>query len=134
VAERRIRCGRAGRLGDAFLRTKDRAVILEAKRLQIAGDPGGLSPGVTDPRHLAQTHASRSLPVFDEGGMLPPGVLNGTRAPEPVLTDRQWSDIHALATRGRQIGPINIHGVQGIPTDRQIANAIDRTLTMHGDW
>jgi hypothetical protein len=122
------------RLGEQFERTKSRPIILEAKALQLAGDPGGLFPGITDPRRLLQIRAGRDFPVFDEGGMLPPGLLNRTGQPEPVLTDRQWADIHALATRGRQIGPIHIHGVPSIPTDRQVANAIDRTLTMHGDW
>ena len=37
---------------------------------------------------------------YDSGGVLPPGVtaaVNATRAPEAVLTARQWADVRALA-------------------------------------
>ena len=37
---------------------------------------------------------------YDAGGVLPPGVtaaVNATRAPEAVLTARQWADVRALA-------------------------------------
>ena len=40
---------------------------------------------------------------YDSGGVLPPGVtaaVNATRAPEAVLTARQWADVHALVDRG----------------------------------
>ena len=40
---------------------------------------------------------------YDSGGVLPPGVTaaaNATRAPEAVLTARQWADVHALVDRG----------------------------------
>ncbi len=40
---------------------------------------------------------------YDAGGLLPPGVhaaVNATRAPEAVLTARQWADVHALVDRG----------------------------------
>ena len=40
---------------------------------------------------------------YDAGGLLPPGVhaaVNTTRAPEAVLTARQWADVHALVDRG----------------------------------
>lgn len=40
---------------------------------------------------------------YDAGGVLPPGVhaaVNATRAPEAVLTARQWADVHALVDRG----------------------------------
>ena len=41
--------------------------------------------------------------TYDAGGLLPPGVhaaVNATRAPEAVLTARQWADVHALVDRG----------------------------------
>ena len=41
--------------------------------------------------------------TYDAGGVLPPGVhaaVNATRAPEAVLTARQWADVHALVDRG----------------------------------
>lgn len=40
---------------------------------------------------------------YDAGGLLPPGVtaaVNATRAPEAVLTARQWADVRALVDRG----------------------------------
>lgn len=40
---------------------------------------------------------------YDAGGVLPPGVtaaVNATRAPEAVLTARQWADVRALVDRG----------------------------------
>ena len=40
---------------------------------------------------------------YDQGGVLPPGVtaaVNATRAPEAVLTARQWADVRALVDRG----------------------------------
>ena len=41
--------------------------------------------------------------TYDAGGLLPPGVtaaVNATRAPEAVLTARQWADVRALVDRG----------------------------------
>jgi hypothetical protein len=92
-----------------------------ARMLGVAGDPGGVMPGY-----------GRRGPLYDQGGFLPPGPLNGTRKPEPVLTDRQWNDIHTLATRSGRNLTVNNYGLPGMPSDQQIASAVDRALIMHG--
>jgi len=87
----------------------------------------------------AEAH-ERAFNWYDKGGILPPGGVgfNTGPSPERVLTDQQWSDIATLARRGAgagagpSIGPINVTGVPDIPSENQIANAVDRVLTMHG--
>ncbi|MFC9973539.1 hypothetical protein ACFVH6_21860 [Spirillospora sp. NPDC127200] len=77
--------------------------------------------------------------LYDSGGWLPPGIPhNKTGKPEPVFTAAQWKSIHTLAQRGARsvpaVGELHVHGLPDIPSDQQIAAAIDRTLIMHGDW
>lgn len=109
-------------LGDRILRGQNRVLAAEASMLGLAGDPSG----------------GRRPLLYDGGGLLPPGPLNRTGRPEPVLTGGQWDDIHTLAQRGSRQGPLigelHLHGLPGIPSDQQISSAVDRVLTMHGDW
>jgi predicted transcriptional regulator len=52
---------------------------------------------------VAKGHYSHVHWAYDQGGMIPPGlsqVYNGTGRPEPVLSQRQWRDISALAQGG----------------------------------
>jgi cell wall-associated NlpC family hydrolase len=85
----------------------------------------------------AEAH-ERSFNWYDQGGILPPGGVgfNTGPTPERVLTESQWSAISALAARGAgggpSIGPINVTGIPDLPGEQQIANAVDRVLTMHG--
>lgn len=48
---------------------------------------------------------------FDRGGLLPPGPINHTSRPEPVLTTRQWTALLTLAERGAtaRTGPLIDH-------------------------
>lgn len=67
-----------------------KALIVEAKVLQLAGDPGGIVPAGMWRR-------------FDSGGLLPPGpslVYNGTGSAETVLTGRQAAALGAAAEGG----------------------------------
>lgn len=74
-------------------------------------------------------------PLFDKGGF-GVGWPFHARRKEAVFTDSQWSSIHKLAAQGASpsIGPIYVTGVPGIPSEKQIASAIDRTTLMHGRW
>lgn len=57
---------------------------------------------------LMEEHRNHIHVAMDQGGWLQPGItsiFNGTGVPEPVLTSRQWSDIHALARSGAPGGP-----------------------------
>jgi len=73
--------------------------------------------------------------VFDDGGMAKGWPFHASK-PEPVLTGTQWADISKLAAQGSRpsIGPINITGLPEIPSEQQVANGIDRVLTMHGSY
>lgn len=72
--------------------------------------------------------------LFDSGG-LGMGWPFSSRSPEPVLTGTQWADIHTLAKRGSKPSvTVNLHGVPGIPSEKQITNAIDNLFTLHGRW
>lgn len=50
---------------------------------------------------------------YDSGGYLPPGLLNRTGKPEPVLTDQQWTAVKGLAAQGAvgagRGGDYNVH-------------------------
>lgn len=62
---------------------------------------------------------------FDSGGMLPPGILNQTGRPEPVLTSGQWEAISALAGRGAAGGDTyNVYAPTTAPQD--IISAAER--------
>jgi hypothetical protein len=53
---------------------------------------------VTDQRRFHKVGKAGPA-LFDQGGFLPPGlsvVANGTRRPEPVLTDGQWKQLSTL--------------------------------------
>ncbi|MUN41400.1 NlpC/P60 family protein [Actinomadura litoris] len=112
-------------LGEQFIKGTGRGWDV-AKWLGIAGDPGGVVAG----------YGPRLRPLsFDSGGWLPP--VNQTRKPEPVLTGRQWSDIHTLAQRGAErtgpaVGELHLHELQHLPPDQAITSALDRVLFMHG--
>lgn len=76
----------------------------------------------------------RPTPLFDNGGYGTGWPFHKSK-PEPVLNPTQWRDIHELAKRGAQGNvTVNLHGVQGIPAEKQITNAIDNLFTLHGRW
>lgn len=71
---------------------------------------------------------------FDDGGYGVGWPFHKSK-PEPVLTGTQWKDIHTLAVRGSKPDVIvNLHGVQGIPSEKQVTNALDNLFTLHGRW
>jgi len=116
-------------LGEAFIKGRGRGWPA-AKWLGIAGDPGGVVRGYG---------GSKLQPLsYDTGGLLGRGlslVNNGTRKPERITTDEQWSALMRLAERGagRPI-EVNVTGLPGIPSDQQITSAVDKALVMHGSW
>lgn len=70
--------------------------------------------------------------VFDSGGFGVGWPFHASR-PEAVLTDQQWNSIHKLARNTQpMIGTLNVTGLPDIPSDKQIANAIERTNNLHG--
>jgi hypothetical protein len=73
-------------------------------------------------------------PLFDTGGFVSGWPFHATK-PEAVLANSQWQDIHALASRGAQ-RPIvvNVTGVPGIPSEKQIVGALERSSVMFGRW
>jgi hypothetical protein len=71
---------------------------------------------------------------FDSGGYGVGWPFHKNK-PEPVLTGTQWKDIHTLAVRGAKPSvTVNLHGVQGIPSEKQVTNALDNLFTLHGRW
>jgi hypothetical protein len=76
---------------------------LRNPRTQIKWGLGYIASRYGSPS-AAWAHSQRTG-WYDRGGFMPPGwsaTLNSSRKPEPVLTDRQWSDIHTLARRGAE--------------------------------
>lgn len=115
-------------LGQKFIRGRGAGWQI-AKWLGLAGDPGGVVRGFGP--IIRPTS-------FDSGGLLQRGlsvVHNGTRRPEHITTDEQWSALMRLAERGAG-RPIEIHnhGLPGIPSDQQITSSVDKALIMHGGW
>lgn len=55
------------------------------------------------------------LALFDGGGVLKQGMLayHGARKPDRVLTDSQWRDIHAAATKTGRDSVFELHDVDG---------------------
>lgn len=73
-------------------------------------------------------------PRFDDGGF-GVGWPFHKKKPEAVFTNSQWNDIHELAKRGaRGDVTVNMNGLPNIPSDKQVANAIDNVFTLHGRW
>lgn len=73
-------------------------------------------------------------PLFDTGGFVSGWPFHATK-PEAVLANSQWQDIHTLASRGAQRPIIvNVTGVPGIPSEKQIVGALERSSTMFGRW
>lgn len=91
-----------------------------------------LSQGMAAMNQIGQVGARK--PLFDAGG-LGIGWPFHSRSPEPVLTGTQWADIHELAKRGGKPNvTVNLHGVPSVPSEKQVANAIDNLFTLHGRW
>lgn len=73
-------------------------------------------------------------PRFDNGGF-GLGWPFHDKKPEAVFTSSQFRDIHEMVKRGsRPSIDVYVTGVPEIPSDKQIANAVDRVLTMHKGW
>ncbi|HEX5119856.1 MAG TPA: phage tail tape measure protein [Pseudonocardiaceae bacterium] len=56
-----------------------------------------------DITHVQQADARLPAKGYDSGGYLPPGpslVINGTRRPEPVLTETQWDSVRSRIAGG----------------------------------
>ncbi|WGH80600.1 peptidoglycan DD-metalloendopeptidase family protein [Auritidibacter ignavus] len=70
--------------------------------------------------------------LYDSGGWLAPGVnqwvSNATRAPEAVLTDRQWRDIHKLATRRSERAGLTIYGDVHTQDPKQFAEYYEKQV------
>jgi cell wall-associated NlpC family hydrolase len=64
-------------LGDKFLRTRSRAIIIEAKQLQIAGDPGGVIPGYASGGWVHGNTGPDRVPLMGAGGEF---MVNRTQA------------------------------------------------------
>lgn len=84
-------------------------------------------------QHWNHVHwAMRNGGIFDNGGMLKPGmnaVYNGTGRPEPVLTSSQWDDVRRVASVGRSINGDTIMIDVTVPNsvignDQQIAKTV----------
>lgn len=76
----------------------------------------------------------RPTPLFDDGGF-GVGWPFHHKKPEAVMTGTQWADIHTLAKRGAQPNvTVNLHGVPGIPSEKQVTNALDNLFTLRGKW
>lgn len=133
------------RLGEGFVAGSKSAIA--AKMFGLAGDPGGVLPGYGSinknlfPGGGSSGNAAMDLvgalgfkPLFDRGGF-GTGWPFSSRDPEPVLTGTQWADIHTLAKRGsRPEVAVHLHGITGIPIERQVTNAIDNLYTLRGRW
>lgn len=118
-------------LGEQFVKGTGRGWDV-AKWLGLAGDPGGVVRGYGP--------LLRPL-TFDSGGLLGRGlslVHNGTRKPEKITTDSQWSALTRLAEQGANrpsgplIGELHLHEMNRLPPDQAITSALDRVLFMHG--
>jgi hypothetical protein len=115
--------------GGAISAAKSSAAFQRRVFAQINQDPGDRK------NPLLGSLRKERHPLFDSGGF-GVGWPFHAKKKEAVLTGNQWQDIHALATRGAapSIGPIYITGVQGIPTEKQLTNALERSTIMHGRW
>lgn len=84
---------------------------------------------------LLASYRKMKRPLFDDGGFGVGWPFHAQKK-EAVFTDSQWQSVHALAARGASptIGPIHITGLPELPSDKQIQNAIERTMIMHGRW
>jgi len=73
-------------------------------------------------------------PLFDTGGFVSGWPFHASK-PEAVLANSQWQDIHMLASRGaRPPIIVNVNGVEGIPTEKQLTNALEQSTIMYGRW
>lgn len=77
--------------------------------------------------HVQQANASMPPKGYDSGGFLPPGLWNGTRKPEPVLTDAQWQKVRP---RGGEEGAQHHYHITSIDPV-SVAHEIERRETAH---
>lgn len=83
---------------------------------------------------MLRTLRQRQQPLFDKGGFGVGWPFHASK-PEAVFTDQQWGAIHKLASAGaRPSVTVNMHGIQGIPTEKQLTSAVERATTMQGRW
>jgi hypothetical protein len=79
---------------------------------------------------------STGLPyLHDSGGVLNPGlssIVNATRKPEAILTARQWSDIHRLATAGGGSGRVYNTTINQVDDPIGTSHAVTRRLASLG--
>ncbi len=85
-----------------FLAARKPLELIHRTRLRDYAYTRGVDKGSFN-EQLMREHENHIHVAFDQGGWLQPGysmVWNGTGVPEPVLTNRQWADMSAVARTG----------------------------------